>query len=78
MVLKKDEQIYFVMVKTVPSNQNKDIYDTSLAKEVISHSKMYNAIVLFAGISLHCLTTGHILLRGAPYIVNYTGMITLS
>ena len=77
MVLKKDGQVYFVMVKTVPSNQDKDVYQARLAGQLVTHSKQHNAKVLFAGIGLHCLTTGHILTRGAPFVTNYTGMIDL-
>lgn len=77
MILKKEGQLYFVIVRTVPANQDKDNYDSRIASQVVSHSKQYNAKVLYAGIGLYSMTSGHILTRGAPYAINYTGMIDL-
>lgn len=56
LVLKKNGQLYFVMVKTGPADGTHLNYDKDLALQVFNNAKPHNAKVLFAGVGLSTWT----------------------
>jgi hypothetical protein len=73
LVLRKQGQIYFVLVKTRPANGDHLTYDKDLAMQVYKNAKQHDAKVLFAGVGLHCLGYGLTLVRNKGYSVDFRG-----
>ena len=73
LVLKKDGQLYFVMVKTGPGDGTHLTYDKDLALQVFNNAKPHNAKVLFAGVGLYCVGYGFTLVRNQGYKVDFRG-----
>ena len=73
LVLKKNGQLYFVMVKTGPGDGSHLTYDKDLAMQVFNSAKPHNAKVLFAGVGLYCVGYGHTLVRNQGYKVDFRG-----
>jgi hypothetical protein len=73
LVLKKNGQIYFVMVKTGPGDGTHLTYDKDLALQVFNSAKPHNAKVLFAGVGLYCVGYGFTLVRNQGYKVDFRG-----
>ena len=73
LVLKKNGQLYFVMVKTGPGDGTHLTYDKDLALQVFNNAKPHNAKVLFAGVGLYCVGYGFTLVRNQGYKVDFRG-----
>ena len=73
LVLKKNGQLYFVMVKTGPGDGTHLTYDQDLALQVFNNAKPHNAKVLFAGVGLYCVGYGYTLVRNKGYKVDFRG-----
>jgi hypothetical protein len=73
LVIKKNEQLYFVMVKTGPGDGTHLTYDKHLALQVLNNAKPHNAKVLFAGVGLYCVGYGFTLVRNQGYKVDFRG-----
>jgi len=73
LVLKKNGQIYFVMIKTGPGDGTHLTYDKDLALQVFNNAKPHNAKVLFAGVGLYCVGYGFTLVRNQGYKVDFRG-----
>ncbi len=73
LVLKKNGQLYFVIVKTGPGDGTHLIYDKDLALKVFNNAKPHNAKVLFAGVGLYCLGYGFTLVRDKGFKVDFRG-----
>jgi len=72
-VLKKNGQLYFIMVKTGPGDGTHLTYDKDLALQVFNNAKPHNAKVLFAGVGLYCVGYGFTLVRNQGYKVDFRG-----
>ncbi|MBC8489137.1 MAG: hypothetical protein H8D45_24210 [Bacteroidetes bacterium] len=72
-VLRKNGQIFFVMVKTGPGDGTHLTYDKDLAMQVFNNAKQHNAKVLFAGVGLYCVGFGFTLVRNQGYKVDFRG-----
>ncbi len=73
LVLKKNGQLYFVMVKTGPADGTHLTYDKELALQVFNNAKPHNAKVLFAGVGLRCVGYGLALVRNKGFQVDFRG-----
>lgn len=73
LVLKKNGQLYFVMVKTGPADGTHLTYDKDLALQVFNNAKPHNAKVLFAGVGLRCVGYGLALVRNKGFQVDFRG-----
>lgn len=73
LVLKKNGQLYFVMVKTGPADGTHLNYDKDLALQVFNNAKPHNAKVLFAGVGLRCVGYGLALVRNKGFQVDFRG-----
>lgn len=73
LILKKNGQLYFVMVKTGPADGTHLTYDRDLAMQVFNNAKPHNAIVLFAGVGLSCVGYGTALVRNKGFMVDFRG-----
>jgi len=73
LVLKKNGQLYFVMVKTGPGDGSHLTYDKDLALVVFNNAKPHNAKVLFAGVGLYCEGDGFTLVRNQGYKIDFRG-----
>jgi hypothetical protein len=73
LVLKKNGQLYFVMVKTGPGDGTHLTYDKDLALQVFNNAKPHNAKVVFAGVGLYCVGYGFTLVRNQGYKVDFRG-----
>jgi hypothetical protein len=73
LVLKKDGQLFFVMVKTEPGDRSYLTYDKDLALQVLNNATNHNAKVLFAGLGLYCVGYGFTLVRNQGYKVDFRG-----
>lgn len=73
LVLKKNGQLYFVMVKTGPGDGTHLTYDKDIALQVFNNAKPHNAKVLFAGVGLYCVGYGFTLVRNQGYKVDFRG-----
>ncbi len=73
LVLKKNGQLYFVMIKTGPADGTHLTYDRDLAMQVFNSAKPHNAKVLFAGVGLRCVGYGTALLRNKGFQVDFRG-----
>jgi len=73
LILKKNGQLYFVMVKTGPADGTHLTYDRDLAMQVFNNAKPHNAKVLFAGVGLSCVGYGTALVRNKGFMVDFRG-----
>jgi hypothetical protein len=73
LVLKKNGQLYFVMVKTGSADGTHLTYDRDLAMQVFNTAKTHNAKVLFAGVGLRCVGYGIALVRNKGFQVDFRG-----
>lgn len=73
LVLKKNGQLYFAMVKTGPADGTHLTYDKELALQVFNNAKPHNAKVLFAGVGLRCVGYGLALVRNKGFQVDFRG-----
>jgi len=73
LILKKNGQLYFVMVKTSPADGTHLSYDRDLAMQVFNNAKPHNAKVIFAGVGLSCVGYGTALVRNKGFIVDFRG-----
>jgi len=73
LILKKNGQLFFVMVKTGPADGTHLTYDKDLALQVFNNAKPHNAKVLFAGVGLYCVGYGFTLVRNQGYKVDFRG-----
>src|SRR5690554_1470011 len=73
LVLKKNGQLYFVMIKTGSADGTHLTYDRDLAMQVFNNAKPHNAKVLFAGVGLYCVGYGFTLVRNQGYKVDFRG-----
>jgi hypothetical protein len=73
LVLKKNGQLYFVMIKTGSADGTHLTYDRDLAMQVFNSAKPHNAKVLFAGVGLRCVGYGTALVRNKGFQVDFRG-----
>lgn len=73
LVIKKNGQLYFVMVKTGPADGTHLTYDKDLGMQVYNNAKTHNAKVLFAGVGLRCFGYGTALVRNKGFQVDFRG-----
>jgi len=73
LILKKNGQLYFVMVKTGPADGTHLTYDRDLAMQVFNNANPHNAKVLFAGVGLSCVGYGTALVRNKGFMVDFRG-----
>lgn len=73
LILKKNGQLYFVMVKTGPADGTHLTYNRDLAMQVFNNAKTHNAKVLFAGVGLSCVGYGTALVRNKGFMVDFRG-----
>jgi hypothetical protein len=73
IVLKKDEQLYFVIVKTGPANGTHLTYDKDIALKVYNNAQSHHAKVLYAGVGLYCVGYGHTLVRNKGFKIDFRG-----
>jgi hypothetical protein len=73
LILKKDGQVFFVMIKTGAGDGTHLSYDQNLAFQVFDNAKHHNAKVLFAGVGLYCVGFGFTLVRNGMFMVDFRG-----
>lgn len=73
LVLKKNGQLYFVMIKTGSADGTHLTYDRDLAMQVFNSAKSHKAKVLFAGVGLRCVGYGSALVRNKGFQVDFRG-----
>jgi hypothetical protein len=73
LVIQKNEQLYFVMIKTCPGDGSHLMYDIDTALEVFNKAKLHNARFLFAGVGLYCAGFGFTIVRNQEYKIDFRG-----
>lgn len=73
LVLKKNGQLYFVMIKTSPADGTHLTYDRDLAMQIFNSANPHNAKVLFAGVGLRCVGYGSALVRNKGFQIDFRG-----
>lgn len=73
IVMKKDDQLYFVMVKTTAGNGSYSEYDKKIALQVKEIANKHNAKILYAGVGLYCVGYGFTLVRNKGFSVDFKG-----
>jgi hypothetical protein len=73
LVIKKNEQLYFVMIKTCPGDGSHLTYDKDTAIDVYNKANSHNAKVLFAGVGLYCVGYGFTIVRNQAYKIDFRG-----
>ena len=73
LVIRKEGQLYLVIVKTGPGDGTHLTYNKDIYIKVINTAKTHNAKVLFAGVGLYCVGFGYTLVRNQGYKVDFRG-----
>ena len=74
-VCKKDNQLFFVVVKACIYPSNPKDYDSDLIEKIKDHASKFEAVVRFAGVGFARADHYDLpLVKSKPYAINYEGL----
>lgn len=73
LILGKENQLYFVIVKTTASDGSYKTYDPQIIKVIKQNALQHNAKVLYAGVGIRCMIHGNQLYKNSPFMVDFRG-----
>jgi len=74
-VVKKNDNLYFVVVQTTTYPKNPNEYDTDFMKLMSEHAKKHNAKLLFAGVGLvDIMNMNSPLTKNSNIVVKFDGL----
>ena len=73
LVIGKENELYFVIIKTTASSGTYKTYDNSIMRMIKENAVNHNAKVLYAGVGIRSMTHGDHLVKNSPFMVNFKG-----